>query len=96
MFLIVWKRFIAWTVCVGACIILPPMGLAGDEPATSMRDWIPPTAADWTSLGKRLEDAYQQAKKENPKVGGGVLWAPLVSVDRTDGRLFAFPQGGAL
>ncbi len=96
MFLIVWKRFIEWSVCLGSCLILLPMGLAGGEPALSMRDWIPPTAADWTSLGKRLEDAYQQAKKENPKVGGGVVWAPLVSVDRTDGRLFAFPQGGAL
>jgi len=90
------KRFIECTVCVGAGMVLLPLGLAGGEQAPSMRDWVPPTAADWTSLGRRLDEAYQQARKENPKVGGGVVWAPLVSVDRTDGRLFAFPQGGAL
>ncbi|MFT7642377.1 MAG: hypothetical protein ACI9G1_004134 [Pirellulaceae bacterium] len=61
-----------------------------------MADWIPPTAVDWTSLAPRMDLAYQKARRENPHVSGGVLWAPLVAVDRTDGRLFAFPQSGAL
>ena len=59
-------------------------------------DAQPLKATDWTSLGPRLNEAWLHAKRENPRVGGGVIWAPLVSVDRTNGNLFAFPQGGAL
>ena len=95
MLFIGWKRFVEFVVCVSrlACCRWG-WPVASRTPAKG--DWIPPVASDWTSLGQRLEDAWRQARKENPKVGGGVVWAPLVSVDRTDGRLFAFPQGGAL
>ena len=93
---IVWNRFIKYMIVVSAGLILLPLRGATGEPVNSTRDWVVPTATDWTSLGKRLEASYQQAKKENKTLSAGALWAPLVSVDRTDGTLFAFPQSGAL
>lgn len=87
---------IAWKLLFVAMMFLRPPGVNGNEPPTGMANWVPPTAADWTSLGNRLNDAYLKTKRDNKAVHGGVVWAPLVAVDRTDGRLFAFPQGGAL
>ncbi len=55
-----------------------------------------PGATDWISLGNRLEAAYEQAKATDSKAASGIVWAPQVAVDRTDGRLFAFPHGGSL
>ncbi len=89
-------RFIrTFTFACIALTLLPRMLSAAETPP-DMHDWLPPTAADWTSPGDRLNEAWLKAKKQAPKVGGGVLWGPLVAVDRTDGTLYAFPQGGAL
>ena len=70
--------------------------LAAGEPVSATPDWVPPVASDWISLGQRLEAAYQQARKAGKAPSAGEVWAPQVSVDRTDGTLFAFPQSGAL
>ncbi|HET6246901.1 MAG TPA: sialidase family protein, partial [Tepidisphaeraceae bacterium] len=74
--------------------ITPSLRAAGGTPDT--RAWVAPGASDWVSLGDRLNDAWLKAKKQAPKIGGGVLWGPLVAVDRSNGTLYAFPQGGAL
>ncbi|GMV83112.1 MAG: hypothetical protein AMXMBFR7_42960 [Planctomycetota bacterium] len=79
---------------VGLCLL--PLVLHGSEQPYPMQDWVPPTASQWTSLRHHLLDAYGQARKKDPKLGGGVLQAPMVSVDRTNGWLYAFPQYGAL
>src|SRR4051812_36830658 len=81
---------------VGAGLIPATFATAGDEPVTSAREWVAPLATDWISLGSRLEAAFVKAKKEDKKLSAGAVWAPMVGVDRTDGTLFAFPQGGAL
>jgi hypothetical protein len=96
MFSIPRSRFVRCLIVFGAGSLLFPPGLVGGEPIDSPRDWIPPAARDWTSLGDRLEASFRRARKESKTVLGGELWAPLVSVDRTDGTLFAFPQSGAL
>lgn len=78
-------RYFQYILCVGLSMILLQLGWASENKPPSICDWVPPKASDWTSLGPRLNDANLQAMKTNPKVGGGVVWAPLVSVDRTNG-----------
>jgi hypothetical protein len=90
------NQFILRVIFVSLILTHPSLVLAADAPLNSSRDWVPPTAVDWISLGNRLEAAYRQTKKEDKRIAEGVIWAPLVSVDRTDGTLYAFPQGGPL
>ena len=89
-------RFFAWMLVLGASMCLPSSVPAADDLPASTREWVPPTASDWMCLGNRLESAVRQARSESKKVSAGEFWAPLVAVDRTDGTLYAFPQGGPL
>ncbi len=83
-------------VSVGVCLFLLPFTLHGGDQPFSMTGWVPPSATQWTSLGNRLGEAIEQASKKKPIPSPGAYKAPLVGVDRTNGRLYAFPQTGAL